>query len=244
MATAIVVPFFNETSRWNPEYWDRLKHKNIFLYFVDDGSTDSTGDLLSTVSHAHIVTLEKNKGKAEAVRHGIYAALSSGRNFEVVGFLDADGAFNTSEVIGITEDAPSIFAKGFQAIWTSRVKLSGRSISRTYLRHLIGRIIGAFLATSLKDFPYDSQCGFKLYRVDDKMKDSFLYTSQTRWFFELEHLANYGIQNGKLLKIWEIPLMSWADIKGSKIYSAQSIIIVREIMFVYKQLRSLKLCLK
>ena len=239
-----MVPFFNEASRWNPEYWDRLNHKNIFLYFVDDGSTDSTVDLLTTVSHAHLVTLEKNKGKAEAVRFGIYTALNSGRNFDVVGFLDADGAFETSEVIGITEDAPSIFAKGFHAIWTSRVKLSGHSIYRTKLRHLIGRIIGAFLATSLNDFPYDSQCGFKLYLVGDKMKESFLYQSQTRWFFELEHLANYGEQNQKLLKIWEVPLMSWVDIKGSKIYSAQSVVIFREILFVYQRLRSLKACLK
>ncbi len=144
LATAIVVPFFNETSRWNAEYWDRLQIDNIDLYFVDDGSSDSTVDLLTSVSHAHLIKLEKNKGKAEAVRAGIYTALNSGRNFEVIGFLDADGVFETSEVIRITKEAPSIFSEGYQAIWTSRVKLSGRSISRTYLRHLIGRIIGAF----------------------------------------------------------------------------------------------------
>jgi dolichyl-phosphate beta-glucosyltransferase len=239
-----VVPFFNETSRWSPEYWNSLQYKNIFLFFVDDGSTDYTVDLLATVSHAHLIKLEKNIGKAEAVRFGIYTALNSGRNFQVVGFLDADGAFEASEVIGIIEDAPYIFAKGFQAIWASRVKLSGRSISRTNLRHLIGRIIAAFFSTSFGDFPYDSQCGFKLYRVDDRMKKSFLYESQTRWFFELEHLANYGVQNRRLLKIWEVPLMSWADIKGSKIYSTQSIIIIREILLVYKKLRSLKSCLQ
>jgi hypothetical protein len=123
------------------------------------------------------------------------------------------------------------------------VKLSGRSISRTYLRHLIGRIIGAFFSTSLNDFPYDSQCGFKLYQIDEKMKDSFGYKSQTRWFFELEHLANYGVQNRELFKIWEVPLVSWADIKGSKIYSANSIVIIREILFIYKKLRALKSCL-
>lgn len=239
LKTAIVVPFFNESSRWNREYWEKLQLSNLILFFVDDGSTDSTADLLSTISHANLIRLDKNRGKAEAVRIGFETALNSGLDIQVIGFLDADGAFETSEVLAMVEEAHTVFSKGFQAFWASRVKLSGRLITRSYYRHLIGRLVAVFLSTALQDFPYDSQCGFKLYKVDIKMLKSFSFTTKTRWFFELEHLSFYGELNGEQLRIWEAPLLKWTDVKGSKIYSLHTITLIKEILYVYSRLRFL-----
>ena len=229
MKTALVVPVFNEATRWREHYWQEITSSGIAIYFVDDGSTDNTPQILANSNLGTLLKLEKNQGKSEAVRYGISEVLNSGLDFYQIGFIDSDCAFEISEVIEIAANAPHHFNNGFDSVWTSRVRLAGHSISRTSFRHAIGRIIGTILSTSVKNFPYDSQCGFKIYRVNDNLRQSFEYRSRTRWFFELEHLANYRVQTGESLRVWELPLKSWKDVQGSKIYSLRSAKLLYEI---------------
>ena len=236
LKTALVVPVFNEAMRWREYYWHEITSSGIEIYFVDDGSTDNTAEILASSNLGTLLKLEKNRGKSEAVRFGISEVLKSGLDFDQIGFIDSDCAFEISEVIEIVENAPHHFKNGFDSVWTSRVRLAGHSISRTSFRHAIGRIIGTILSTSVKNFPYDSQCGFKIYQVNENLRQSFEYTSRTRWFFELEHLANYRVRNGESLRIWELPLKSWKDVQGSKIYSLRSVKLLYEISYIYMKL--------
>ncbi len=241
LKSALIVPVFNESSRWNSQYWIKLKSVGISLFFVNDGSTDNTAQLISAIDGAVVLTLTKNVGKAEAVRIGMRQAASPDYDFDLVGFIDADGAFEVSEVQSLIQKSNSYFESGFNAVWSSRVKLAGRSINRSLVRHAIGRVIGSLLAFSYRSFPYDSQSGFKIYQRDEYFFDSLAYTSRTRWFFELEHFANYFECRNKLLRIWEEPLNSWSEIPGSKIYRLSSIRILRELITIFKKLKTLDL---
>lgn len=234
--TALVVPVFNETSRWNAQYWRDIQRGGVSLFFVNDGSSDNTSRILAEIDDVVVLNLLKNVGKAEAVRIGMLHAAGSEYNFECVGFIDADGAFDVSEVHSIINRSSNFFDLGFMAVWTSRVKLSGRQIERTALRHFIGRIISSLLAYAYEPFPYDSQCGFKLYKCDDKFIESLDFKSETRWFFELEHFSNYFSNTNQILNVWEEPLHAWCEIPGSKIYRLGSFRILRELSIIYRKL--------
>jgi len=53
------------------------------------------------------------------------------------GFVDADGAFNRIDVERIlTEFDKYVMQSHFDAVWSSRVALAGRSIDRQTSRHL------------------------------------------------------------------------------------------------------------
>ena len=239
---ALVVPFFNESRRWNPAYWVQLQSDGVQLFFIDDGSTDDTGALLAEIDGAILTRLDINVGKAEAVRIGMKKAAESSSNYFLIGFLDADGAFDADEVVRLLRDAPYYFDRGFDAIWSSRVKLAGREISRSKSRRIIGRVISLIISLAYRDMPYDTQSGFKIYRNSQSLISSLSYRSKTRWFFELEHLTSFGFQNTREMKIWETPINRWSEINGSKIYNVNSFLIFSEIVFVlYRLLRVSKL---
>ena len=234
--SALVVPVFNESSRWNAEYWRQIQSGGVSLFFVNDGSSDNTSQILNEIEGVVVLNLPKNVGKAEAVRIGMLHAADPGYTFTWFGLIDADGAFDGLAVLSNINRSSHFFVFGFMAILTSRVKLSGRQIERTALRHVIGRIIGSLLAYAYKPFPYDSQCGFKLYKCNEKFYNSLLYRSETRWFFELEHFSNYFSTTTEILKVWEEPLNAWSEIPGSKIYSLGSFRILRELVNIYRKL--------
>jgi len=240
MNTAIIVPVFNEILRWNSLYWSQLQEAGIQIFFIDDASEDGTLNLIESLPGAIVLTLPKNVGKAEAVRIGMYEASSPRYNFDCIGFLDADCAFNSSEVQEIIGNASTLFSLGYESIWSSRVKLLGRNIERSPIRHLIGRVISSIFARSYSQFPYDSQCGFKIYSFSESLHESLNYKSKTRWFFELEHLSNFYIRTGRTLTVWEQPISHWKDVPGSKLYSVKTIHILRELLFIYKSLRQIE----
>ena len=234
---ALVIPLFNEANRWDDEYWQRLKQGPVKLCFVNDGSIDNTLLLAKSLAGVQVLNLPKNVGKAEAVRLGMKEALNCEPDLQVIGFLDADGAFDVNEVIDFSSNATKFLNANFDALWSSRVKLSGRKIVRNVFRHQLGRLVSTFLATSSPDLPYDSQSGLKFYKVDDGLKRSLNYESKTRWFFELEHFSNYRAVNNLTLRVWEQPVETWKDVRGSKLYHIKSIFIVREIFLIWYSLR-------
>jgi dolichyl-phosphate beta-glucosyltransferase len=238
---AMIIPVYNEANRWNGAYWQTLLDKNITLYFVNDGSIDNTADLVGSLPGTVVLNLPNNVGKAEAVRMGMKEALRDGSHLQLIGFLDADGAFDVREVITILGQATRLLSSDFDALWSSRVKLAGRNIVRNVHRHQLGRLVSTFLATSFRGMPYDSQSGLKLYKVNDPLRKSLDYNSKTRWFFELEHFSNYQKVNSESLRIWEHPVETWRDVKGSKLYQFRSIFIVGEVLLIWYLLRKTRI---
>jgi dolichyl-phosphate beta-glucosyltransferase len=221
----LVVPCFNEAHRLPVEEFRRFSSPNarVDFLFVNDGSTDDTAKVLERLvgedpQRFGVLNLETNSGKAEAVRSGTVTALQ--RRPDFVGFWDADLATPLSEVtsfLGIFAERPEI-----DMVFAARVRLLGRSISRNPGRHYFGRVGATLISSSLGLAVYDTQCGAKLFRVTDAVASVFSEPFLSRWIFDVEIIARYVRLRGRddaARAIYELPIMVWKDVKGSKVRS-------------------------
>lgn len=220
--TLIVVPCYNEEGRLDSsefELFTATDSRTRFL-FVDDGSTDHTGELLRKLCNGGdkscaYVQKEVNQGKAEAVRHGIQAGLDGEIHF--VGFWDADLSTPLEMIIEfrklLEQEEHLVAAIG------ARVRLLGRKIERKAPRHYMGRFF-ATAASLVLGFPvYDTQCGAKLFRNTASVRRVFSTPFLSRWLFDVEILARlqeYSSDN-EGVTVYEVPLPAWSDVSGSKV---------------------------
>lgn len=99
---SFVIPVYNEEESIQPFYKElmlsinRLKHKYELL-FIDDGSTDTTLDMLRTIAkenkNARIFSFRRNQGKSEALTLGFEKARG-----DYIVTLDADLQDRPSEI--------------------------------------------------------------------------------------------------------------------------------------------------
>jgi len=229
----MVVPCFNEEKRFDQEYFDHLTRiESTEWLFVDDGSKDATLSVLSNFcrrSNTNFLHLPKNVGKSEALRIGMLQEIEKDSGAKWIGFLDSDGAFSVEDVNEILTKIMEEEFDMYEAIFTSRVKLSGRRIQRKPYRHLLGRILTTVFGVIWKDIPYDTQSGFKVIRNTQTFRNSILQPFTNRWFFDIEIVLRMARSQNKLPHIWEQPLFSWVDISGSKISLRECVRLAFEV---------------
>lgn len=223
--TVIVMPCYNEAARLDAEALLKATRVWPMLSFVlvDDGSNDGTAALLRSLRTAaphafELVFLAKNRGKAEAVRLGMLAAFA--RSPVLAGYFDADLATPLAEVEPMAkyfDDARVHLVMG------SRVKLLGRRVSRSPLRHYLGRVFATSASMILGLEVYDTQCGAKLFRNTPSMRTLFEQPFEVTWTFDVELLARLaalaadaGIPDPQQ-SVVEHPLAEWRDVSGSKL---------------------------
>ena len=223
---ALVVPCYNEAARLDPAAFLHFvsSHPGVRLVMVDDGSADGTWELLTRMRDAApgVVTViqhSRNRGKGEAVRAGILAAIAE--NPAVVGFFDADlstplGA--AADFLAVLHSRPEV-----EVILGSRVMLMGRDVKRKATRHYLGRVFATAVSLAL-DLPvYDTQCGAKMLRVNATTASLFAVPFRSRWIFDVELIARYlrlPIAPGDIPRrdrIYELVLATWHDKPGSKL---------------------------
>lgn len=226
MKTTIVVPCYNEERRLDTAaFREALKRDEFDLIFVNDGSTDGTLSVVQRFAEENparvrVLHLPKNGGKAEAVRAGMLQAFDAAPDF--IGFWDADLATPLTEVphfLRIFETHPDC-----EMVLGSRVKLMGRNISRRASRHYVGRFAATAISNVLGIAIYDTQCGAKIFRADDALRVVLGDPFVTKWIFDVEILARYirfHRQRGESVddRIYELPLLTWRDVEGSKVRS-------------------------
>ena len=232
MNLTIVVPCFNEAGRWNQRYWDQLlRIDGISWVFVSDGSTDETARILERLHgpNASSTLLPTNLGKGEAIRHGLRLAVSQDADW--VGFLDADGAFPPQEVERLVALAGEC-RPGLDSIWSSRVAMRGRRIHRSGFRHYAGRLTATFIGARFTDLPYDTQCGFKLFRSTTELASAIDCPFRTRWLFDIELLHRLDALHNGTNWLWEEPLMEWHEVAGSRVSLREVFRIQRELLTI------------
>jgi glycosyltransferase involved in cell wall biosynthesis len=209
----IVIPCFNEEKRLDIEKFKGFKDDHYFL-FVNDGSKDDTVGLLKRNQQENffVLDLQKNSGKAEAVRQGMLhiKTLPILDEIKWVGFWDADLSTPLEELANFMIYYKT-FNPGADSIWGSRVRRFGSNIVRTYKRHILGRVFANVTSFFLKLKCYDSQCGAKLFKKE-LVEEVFFEPFISRWIFDVEilmRLKNYNIV--------EYPLNTWVDVAGSKV---------------------------
>lgn len=236
----MIIPAYNESKRWRKDYWSSLLSSTTNKWlFIDDGSTDATQELIQDLveefsnERVDVLVNGKNFGKAESIRRGFQmytTQASSARG--LVGFLDADGSFPVDEVRRFMSLSAHLLDDTSKSkpdtIWSSRVALAGRLIQRSTSRHLIGRMLHTIVATKIKNLPYDSQSGMKIFRMSTEIETVLTQPFRTRWLFELEILLRCQ-RSGIELALIEEPLLEWRDIGVSHIRGAEIFRVVRDL---------------
>ena len=247
MKTIIVVPCYNEADRLDVAAFLEFVRENpsyTFL-FVNDGSLDGTADLLRETcgrdpDRLRLKNLDRNRGKAEAVRQGMLEGFKAGYTY--VGFWDADLSTPLSEIPGFTQlldERPTC-----AMVMGARVKLLGRDIRRHTWRHYLGRVFATVASRVLALPVYDTQCGAKLFRATKEVESLFAEPFLARWIFDVEILARLLAnhrRSGRHLDtdtVVEIPLMSWIDVPGSKLKSLDFLVAIGEMWRIDRRYRA------
>jgi glycosyltransferase involved in cell wall biosynthesis len=234
-AFSLVVPAFNEADRIGQNLRDALAYLQATspeseLIVVNDGSTDATSDIVREVFAApgpistRLIEHSPNRGKGAAVRDGLLAATK-----QIGLFSDADFSTPIDETPKLIEP---IAAGELDVAFGSRA-LDRRLIGhrQPWRREQGGRVFNLIvrLATGLPF--WDTQCGFKAFRLD--VFRPILERAETEGFgFDVELLYLARKEN---LRMREIPVR-WNHYDGSKVdFARDSLRMLREIAALRKR---------
>lgn len=223
--TWVVVPCFNEADRLRTDLFDAFLQNGsstVGFVFVDDGSTDSTLEVLRRLcgdfpTRLRLVTLDANGGKAAAVRRGLNTVLADSPNF--VGYWDADLSAPLEEIAGL--QAVMNRRPGIDVVLGIRLRIPGHHIQQGWLRHKLGRIF-ALAASHVLDRRFcDTQCGAKLFRVTPTLRTALSAPFRSRWIFDIELLLRCrsaaDAPGGRYGRVYEYPLETWISQGQSKL---------------------------
>ena len=226
---SVAIPCFNEAARIGDTVRSTLDYlsaesPDAELIVVNDGSTDATSTIVrEALSGAKIQTrlLENfpNRGKGAAVRTGLLAATK-----RIGLFFDADLSTPLSEipkVIGPIAQGDVDLAFGSRA---RDRKLIG--IRQPWRREQAGRVFNLIVRFATGMPFWDTQCGFKAFRLD--VCRPILEKAHTIGFaFDVE-LLFLAYQAG--LRLREIPVR-WNHAEGSKVHVIHdSLAMLREVI--------------
>ena len=239
----IVVPCYNEEHRIDETaFVDLARDGRLRLLFVDDGSTDGTTHVLARLARASkwidVFTLAANAGKAEAVRRGLLVAVRNGA--EIVGYYDADLATPPSELIRLTQRLRR--QPELAAVFGSRVARMGSSVRRKALRHYLGRVYGTLAVMALGVTVYDTQCGAKVFRVNEALVAAISTPFRSSWSFDVELIHRLLSGTGSAAGLSEgafeeMPLETWHDVSGSKLKLSSALLALFDLATIARSRR-------
>jgi dolichyl-phosphate beta-glucosyltransferase len=225
---SVIIPAYNEetrlpkTLRATIAFLEQQKY-TWEIAVVDDGSKDSTAQIVKTMSvvtpRVRLLQYGHNRGKGYAVRYGL---LHTSGQFRL--FMDAD---NSTTVDHIAKFLP-IFDLGADVVIGSR-DVAGAVIAthqakwKEWLGDLGNLWIQFWAVPGIKD----TQAGFKVMRGAVAARIAPLLTID-RWGFDVELLA---VARRHGFKVVERPIR-WKNDPNSKVSSAAYLQVLREVVQV------------
>ncbi len=235
---AVVVPCFNEDHRIDELAFLELAESGVLrLLFVNDGSTDGTDAILERLRRKaeaiDVLCLPQNAGKAEAVRQGLRNVVAAGA--PIAGYFDADLATPATELIRMVRILEG--RSELVAVFGSRVARLGCRIERSLVRHYTGRVFATFASVALGVAVYDTQCGAKVFRVNENFVAAVQAPFRSPWSFDVALCHRLfdgttelpGLPSTSFL---EMPLEEWSDVAGSKVNVAGSLAALGDVIVI------------
>jgi glycosyltransferase involved in cell wall biosynthesis len=230
----VIVPCYNEAKRLKIDSFKKFISENsqYILCFVNDGSKDSTFDILERIrgefpSQVVVIDCKKNVGKAEAVRAGVNY-LKKIDEIKYIGFLDADLSTDFDDFVNISE----VLKKSkFKIVSGSRIVRMGANIVKESSRGIISKSINLLICVILGMNFQDTQCGAKI-MTKDMVEAAFQKPFLTRWLFDVEifmRMRNFYGKEKSVQYICEQPLNRWVHEDDSKLGFKDSIKIVFQL---------------
>jgi glycosyltransferase involved in cell wall biosynthesis len=216
-AFSLVIPAFNEAHRIGQTLTEVLGYLQELsdgseVIVVDDGSSDRTADVVrevfagAGVVETRLIQRSPNEGKGAAVRAGLKAATRP------------IGLFSDADLSTPIEEAPKLLepiaAGELDVAFGSRALDRGLIGNRqAWHREQAGRMFNLVVRTATGLPFWDTQCGFKAFRLDvfrpilkSAQSDGFSFDVELLY---LAHQAN--------LRMREIPVR-WNHHEGSKVH--------------------------
>ena len=225
---SVVIPAFNEEWRILPTVGAIATHmcsrdEPWELIIADDGSTDTTVELLADLSfpNMRVLVADRNRGKGNAVRRGMLAA-----GGEYVLFADADQSTPIEQFDRLLDQLKD----GCDVAVGSRAAAGAAVSGKSMLRKVLSRGLRIMVSLGFGVEIADTQCGFKLFTAE-----------AARTLFELQIVDSFSFDlevlylSGKVgLRVAEVPV-EWIDAPGSTVdaarVSAQFVVDLVKIRF-------------
>lgn len=170
----VLVPTYNNAQTLAQVLTDVLQYSDD-VCVVNDGSTDSTLDILKQFPQIKLFSYEKNKGKGYALRKGFEFALNNGYDHAIT--IDSDGQHYADDLPvflqALQDDPNAIFigARNMNQATVPGKSSFGNKFSNFWFRFETGI-----------DLP-DTQSGYRLYPIS-RMKGMLWFTR--KYEFEVE----------------------------------------------------------
>ncbi|HVF54957.1 MAG TPA: dolichyl-phosphate beta-glucosyltransferase [Pyrinomonadaceae bacterium] len=234
---SVIIPAYNESHRLSKSL------QKIFAYLneqssgsevivVDDGSSDGTADVAeqsftkSGRTATQLIRLERNRGKGYAVRTGLRAASAP-----IALFSDTD----LSAPITETPKLVVPIKQGEQDVTFGSRALDRRliGIHQPWRREQGGRVFNLIVRLATKSPFWDTQCGFKAFRMS-VCRPIIEAATIDRFGFDVELLYVARLAG---LRVKEIPVR-WDHDDGSKLdVLRDSIRMLDEVRIIRQQAR-------
>lgn len=203
---SVVLPTYNEAQRLKGTLLEildylRLRGYQFEIIIVDDGSTDATVPIASSLqkenSEIQVIKRGSNSGKGRAVKEGIEKA-----GYSYCLFMDADNSTSIRE----WDQFENFFEKGYQVAIGSRHLPGSRVVyPQPWLRRFLGTgyrfLCRHLLGLGLSDI----NCGFKAYETS-LAKRIYAHVQAKDWTFDAEVfclLKQDRIQSAEVPIHWE-----------------------------------------
>jgi len=207
ISISVIVPVYNEENNLSPLYSELtdVLHKLDIAYeiiFVDDGSTDNSFNILSTIHAANkaikVIQFRRNFGQTAAFAAGFDAAQG-----DLILTLDADGQNDPNDIpklLKSMQEGDYDFVTG----WRINRKES-------LLRRLISKSANFVISRSTKVVIHDRGCSLKLFKREI-VKNIRLYGQLHRFLPELASAIG--------VKIAEVPVNDRTRLSGKSKYGS------------------------
>lgn len=199
----IIIPVYN-SDRKLPNLIRKIRHihKNIFIFVINDGSTDNTVRNIPNLQDVMVFSHIKNFGKGAALLTGFRKAQQKGFQYAIC--MDADMQHEPENIIDFIESRENSGAELILGVRNFDIRVM------PVMRILSNRITTWFIAKRCQKKIHDSQCGFRLIDLDYVNVNDYKYK---QFQFESEFLIKALDDNVKYKEI-SIPTI-YSDEKSS-----------------------------
>lgn len=164
----IIIPVYNSEKQL-PQLINKIRelYETIFIYIINDGSTDSTLRQIPDTKNLMIFSHYKNRGKGASLITGIQKAQQQKYQYAI--FLDSDLQHDPSKIIDFIEHHEDTGAEMVLGRRDFKFK------KMPFTRILSNTITSWLISIRCRKKIHDSQCGYRLIDIDNIDVNSYKY---------------------------------------------------------------------